>query len=289
MRVNILGCGKVARVFARSWSEQDRITVGGVYNRQRAHSEEAVAFIGSGQAVSSLADCAPADVLMIGVSDDQLPNVDALLDSSEVLEHVSLVFHLSGCHPAAALSSAVRRAIPVASLHLLKSVTTAPSTYESLMGAYAALEGSPSATAVLERWCEASGIRTFQIGQNDKSLYHAGNCFLANYVVTLLDAGIRCYEACGISREQACEVSAGMVAEVAARFFARQGENALSGPIRRGDMGVIESHLAALQQKLPADTQLYEALVEQTMRLVESIDPAKAGSFTAYRNRRTPR
>lgn len=72
--------------------------------------------------------------------------------------------------------------------------------------------------------------------------------FASNYLVTVLDAALRAYQAAGIPEPVARELAQPLVTEAVANVFRLGAAPALSGPIARGDSATVQRQLQAVQQ-----------------------------------------
>ena len=158
------------------------------------------------------------------------------------------VGHVSGATPLAALQPHERRF----SLHPLQTFDRSGDPSQ-LDGAWAAISGETEALAVARELAELLGLRAFELGDEERTLYHAGAVFASNYLVTLQRAAVRL----GVPRE-------GVVP-----LMTRTIENGfdLTGPIARGDWATVERHKAAIRDAHPELETLYETLAEATVLL----------------------
>jgi predicted short-subunit dehydrogenase-like oxidoreductase (DUF2520 family) len=91
--------------------------------------------------------------------------------------------------------------------------------------------------------------------------------FASNYLVTVLDAALRAYQAAGIPEDVARELARPLAAETLANVFRLGPETALSGPIARGDAATVARQQAAVDAWDPPTGALYEALAAATWDL----------------------
>ncbi len=161
-----------------------------------------------------------------------------------------VVAHLSGSLPLDALAPHDRRA----SLHPLRSIPT-PTT--PLAGAWFAVAGDPIAGEVVT----ALGGRPVVVDDDRRVLYHAAACVASNHLVALLGQVQRMAAEAGVPFEAYLEL-AGETLDNVGRLGPAP---ALTGPVSRGDWGVVGGHLAAL----PPDERLaYEAMAAAASKLV---------------------
>ena len=121
-------------------------------------------------------------------------------------------------------------------------------------------EGDAAALAVLRPAFERIGARVLDVEPESKTLYHAASVIVCNYLVALLDTGLRCYERSGISRESAAKLIEPIVRETVEHVFEAGAVRALTGPISRGDDAVVARHLEALDSTDPRIARIYRAL-----------------------------
>jgi predicted short-subunit dehydrogenase-like oxidoreductase (DUF2520 family) len=98
-------------------------------------------------------------------------------------------------------------------------------------------------------------------------VYHAAAVFASNYLVTLVDAALRAYQAAGIPEPVARELAQPLAMETLANAFRLGPAAALSGPIARGDMATVARQHGAVEGWDGATGQLYQALIAPTLDL----------------------
>jgi predicted short-subunit dehydrogenase-like oxidoreductase (DUF2520 family) len=258
--LNIVGAGHVGRALGRLFALQDVLT------RSRASAQDAVAFIGSGRAVADIAALRPAQVWMLAVPDDRIA------DAAQSLAHAvaltgAVVFHCSGAKASGELQAAREAGALVASVHPVRSFADPAQVAHSFAGTFCGVEGDAPALALLLPAFEAIGARTVAIDARAKTVYHAASVFASNYLVTVLDAALRAYQAAGVPPEVARELARPLAAETLANVFRLGPETALSGPIARGDAATVARQQAAVSGWDGPTGALYEALAAATWDL----------------------
>jgi len=264
--VNMIGAGHVGKVLGRLLSAVDGIVLQDVLTRSMASAQAAVDFIGAGTPVDSHAALRQADVTMLAVSDDQIGPACAALAAESRLDG-AIVFHCSGALASTALLAAMQAGALVASVHPIRSFADPAQVAASFDGTFCGIEGDVQALAVLMPALTAIGARPVSIDPSAKTLYHAAAVFASNYLVTVLDAALRAYQAAGIPEPVARELAQPLVAEAVANVFRLGAAPALSGPIARGDMATVARQQQAVQQWDGATGDLYGALVAPTLEL----------------------
>ena len=274
--LNIVGGGHVGRVLGKLLS--GFFAVQDVLTRSAQSAGEAVAFIGAGRPVSSFESMRSADIWLLAVNDDQIASVCARVAARGGLEG-AVVFHCSGAKSSAELADAQERGAAVASVHPIRSFADPEQVAASFAGTFCGVEGDPRALALLTPALEAIGARPVAIEASAKTVYHAASVFASNYLVTVLDAALRAYQAAGIPEAVARELARPLSGESLANVFRIGPEAALSGPIARGDMETVARQQQALNAWDAPTAQLYQALVLATTELARRRkQPAKPRS-----------
>jgi predicted short-subunit dehydrogenase-like oxidoreductase (DUF2520 family) len=264
--LNIIGAGHVGRVLGRLLAGVDGIAVQDVLTRSLASAQAAVDCIGAGTPVASYAALRRADVTMLAVSDDQIgPACAALV--AEGRQAGAIVFHCSGALASNLLLPASQAGASVASVHPIRSFADPAQVAASFDGTYCGIEGDALALAFLTPALIAIGARPVPIDPAAKTVYHAAAVFASNYLVTVLDASLRAYQAAGIPEAVARELAAPLITETVANVLRLGAAPALTGPIARGDMATVARQQQAVAQWDAATGELYAALVAPTVDL----------------------
>jgi len=264
--LNIIGAGHVGRVLGRLFAGVEGIAVQDVLTRSMDSAREAVGFIGAGTAVDSYAALRRADVTMLAVSDDQIvPACAALV--AEGHQAGAIVFHCSGALASNLLLAAQQAGASVASVHPIRSFADPQQVVASFDGTYCGVEGDALALAFLSPVLTTIGARPVPIDAAAKTLYHAAAVFASNYLVTVLDAALRAYQAAGIPDAVARELAGPLVTETVANVLRLGAAPALTGPVARGDMATVARQQQAVAHWDGATGALYEALVAPTVAL----------------------
>jgi predicted short-subunit dehydrogenase-like oxidoreductase (DUF2520 family) len=182
------------------------------------------------------------------------------------------VVHVSGSLGLDALSALTDN--PVGSFHPLQSFP-APRDPEAFRGITVAVDATtPALLARLNRLARSLGAKPKRVRDNERVLYHAAAVFASNLVLAAIDEGVRALEAAGWSRLEAERALVPLVEGVVANMRRRGVVKALTGPIRRADVGTVERHLAAVE-----NPDLYRMLGLVALRIAREagLDPDAAG------------
>ncbi|SFB73293.1 Rossmann-like and DUF2520 domain-containing protein [Massilia yuzhufengensis] len=264
--LNLVGAGHVGRALGRVFAASGAFALQDVGARSAASAQAAVDVIGAGHACAGLAHMRPAQVWMLAVGDDQIGPVCAALAGAQPLAG-AVVFHCSGAKASSELQPAIDAGALVASVHPVRSFADPAAVAADFAGTFCGIEGDPGALALLEPAFEAAGARLVRIDPAAKTVYHAAAVFASNYLVTVVDAALRAYQAAGVSPAVARELARPLATEALANVFRLGPEAALSGPVARGDVATVARQHAAVTGWDAPTGQLYEALVAPTADL----------------------
>lgn len=195
----------------------------------------------SGASIDSL----DSDLIFITVADPDISSVAEIL--AKKINNDSVVLHASGALSSTELEAIRERGIAVGSMHPLVAVSDPILGADSFSGAYFCLEGDQQAVAAASEIVSRLNGQSFSIATEFKSLYHAGAVMAAGHLVSLIDASIDVFEACGIERPVAKEVLMPLVESAVNNVKQqRSTEAALTGPFVRADLAAIVRHLGSL-------------------------------------------
>lgn len=268
-RLGFIGTGKVGGTLARLWYTAG-VQIAAVYNRSPASAARLGAAVDAAVGDSDQAVVVAADLTFVTVPDDAVQAVAERIAKTDNLEGKGIV-HTSGSLDASALERLAERGAMVGSLHPAFPFASEQVSRESLKGAVMAVEAED---ARLRRWLidlvHDLGCVEMNIGSGQKALYHAALVFTSNYTVTLFSIGQRILSSLGTDRTTADRALQRLLDGTVRNIEERGLPEALTGPLARGDVGTIRTHLRGLEQFDPALKDLYRHLALQTLFMVES-------------------
>lgn len=281
LRINIIGAGRLGQSLAWLLHHHGLATVQAVVCRTLPAASQAVAHIGAGQATTLDHPLPQADVTWITTPDQPLQSICHWLVNQQSLLPNSIVVHSSGAQPASILSDAKTLGCAIASLHPMKSFNDPNQCQPSLTGVYLGVEGDDRALACLTPLLTQLGARVVTIDAAHKTLYHAAAVLASNFMPLLYDCATRCFAEAGLDATAAHHSTLALMQSAQQNLAASQSASrALTGPVQRGDVTIIQEHLRALTEQLPALAPLYQQLSAATARLVCN-DPQRAEVLAA--------
>ncbi|GIV60811.1 DUF2520 domain-containing protein [Rhodocaloribacter litoris] len=240
-------------------------TVRAVVSRSGVSARRLAARVG---AVATPLDDLPGDVevVLCCVPDDALaPLVEALSRLPRDWAG-TVVAHTSGTRSSEALAPLARRGALTLRFHPLQSFPPG-SPPERFDGIYVGLEGRPAARAFGERLATGLGARPVTIPAGAGPRYHLAATLASNFLVTLMALAAEVLAGAGFDRPTARAMLQPLVEGTWRNLADRLPEEALTGPVARGDRETVRRHLQALHQDLPHLLPVYAALTGETVRV----------------------
>jgi len=252
-RVFIIGAGHVGR---------------GLFRAFRASGVEVIGLHGkrpSGIATSSGEipnDAAQANVVILCVRDNQLDDAiqevaaaarDGRIARGTVILHTSAIAEPAGL---VALSSA---GYPGGTFHPLVPFSDPDVSAELLRKAWIGIDGENAAKNASRRIAGHLGARTLEIPPGRKPAYHAAAVISSNFPVVLASVAGHLLHDIGIPDASAYQAVDSLMSGAIANMKQTLPDDALTGPVVRGDAETVGKHLRALEGLEPA-REIYRAL-----------------------------
>lgn len=260
--LNIIGAGRVGQTLGRLWHEAGVYQLQAVVARSQASAEQAVEFIGAGQACCDLADLPSAQVWLLSVPDSQIAPLAATLAALKPATDPALAFHCSGALGAQLLEPLRALGWQTASAHPLLSFAQPDRALAQFAGTPCALEGDASALPELQAAFAQIGGRCFTLAAQDKLLYHAGAVLATNFMPVLQDLAERLWQHTGMPAELAQQLRATLLQNAVNNILALGPQAALTGPAARGDWELVDRQAQAMADWNPQAGFAYAALSE---------------------------
>jgi len=257
MRIGIIGLGRVGTALACALSHRGNQVF--VCSR-KAEGTDCLELAGRSFRALSLQQLpGKTELLFITTPDRVIPEMARCLRKAGLKDQP--VLHMSGSLSSEVLMPLREAGCRIGSLHPLQSFASVQEAVDSLPGSCFTYEGDPELHNLLYTLVTDLG-GSFHIlpSPESKTVYHAGACLASNYLVLLVDLAVQCLEQAGFDRAKGQEVLVPLMQGTLRNLAALPLEQALTGPLARGDLGVISTHLAGLRDRLPEVVRAYREL-----------------------------
>jgi predicted short-subunit dehydrogenase-like oxidoreductase (DUF2520 family) len=217
-----------------------------------------------------------AELVLIAVPDDALHKV--VEELNPLSWHGKLAVHTSGRYGVQDLAPLAAAGAGTAAIHPVMTFTGRRDDLYRIAGTPFGFTAPAALTATIHDLVADLGGTPIPIPE-DRSLYHAAVVHAANHLVTLVSASLDMLRSTGVDEPAAL---LGPLARAALDNTLRQGMNALTGPIARGDNHVVATHLAALAHRSAEDHDAYLAMARDTAHRAAAagrLTPASAAAI----------
>ncbi|MFT5571863.1 MAG: putative short-subunit dehydrogenase-like oxidoreductase (DUF2520 family) [Cryomorphaceae bacterium] len=233
---------------------------------------------------------AQAELVLLTVNDDDIEGLCEKL--SRHFAKGSTIAHCSGSLGSDVLSSAKQNGCFIASAHPLNTFPNLPSSLQTFAstkhGTFLYSEGDAQALELLQPVFQSIGFNTVVLESAAKPAYHAACVFACNYLTVLMDLSLQSAEAASLDRDKFWRAIQPLLASTLHNINVHGTVHALSGPIARGDVQTVTSHLASLSKTENNLDQAYTLLGKHALRLAAQggeIDSDKYAALVEILNR----
>jgi predicted short-subunit dehydrogenase-like oxidoreductase (DUF2520 family) len=262
--VGIVGTGNVAQALG-ALLRRAGVRIRAIAGRDPRKTAQASVFTGAEQVCRIAEIGGHAGIVLVAVSDDAIAAVAAELAGSSTLPKVAL--HTCGSQGPEVLAPLTAAGCATGVLHPLQTIPSPERGVASIPGCSCAYCGDTVAADCARQLILAMGAKPLALAADQWALYHAAAVLSINFHVALLDASLELWEQAGIPREQGLEAFAPIVRAGVENVLAHGPEQALTGPIRRGDATTVCRHLEAIAGAPEEIRALYHAGARRTLHL----------------------
>ncbi|MCP9275595.1 Rossmann-like and DUF2520 domain-containing protein [Mycolicibacterium arenosum] len=215
---------------------------------------------------------ARAELLLLTVPDADLAGLVSGLATTEAVRPGTIVVHTSGANGIGVLAPLTDRGCIPLAIHPAMTFTGADEDVarlsETCFGITAADEVG---YAIAQSLVLEIGGEPFRVREDARTLYHAALAHGGNHVITVLVDAVEALRAALsgqelLGQEMVVDAPGGLAERIIAPLARAslenaltRGQNALTGPVARGDAAAVARHLAALAEVDPDLAESYRA------------------------------
>jgi len=263
LTVGVVGTGRVGAILGAALAAAGHhvVAASGVSDSSRTRAD---ALLPDVPLLAPQDVLARAELVLLTVPDDALPQLVAGLVETGSVRTGQLVVHTSGRYGASVLDPATRvGALPLA-LHPVMTFTGTSLDLGRLSGCPFGVT-TPPRPATLRPVAEAlvleMGGEPVWVPEEARPLYHAALAHGSNHLVTLVAQTLELLTAAGI--EEPARLVGPLLAASLDNVL-RAGDAALTGPVSRGDAGTVAQHVRAVGEVSTEILATYRALARAT-------------------------
>jgi predicted short-subunit dehydrogenase-like oxidoreductase (DUF2520 family) len=249
-RFVIIGAGRVGTAVGYLL-EQEGAEVSAVASRRPESLELAGKFIKHAQMTPDAVKAAKrGNVKIITTPDDLIADTCLLLVTENAVKKGDCVVHMSGALQLDVLEPAERLGARTVSIHPLQ-------TFADVQGAVKRIPGSVFAVTTHDEetreWAEVLvrrlGGEPVVLEEKDKTLYHIGAVMASNLLVALEHAAELLYQEIGMRGGKALSALMPLIEGTVDNLKKHGTEKALTGPVARGDIGILRRHIEFMERE----------------------------------------
>ena len=260
LSVGVIGAGRVGSVLGAALAQAGHrvVAVSGVSDASRRRAD---ALLPGVPVVPPTEVLEAAELVLLTVPDDVLPELVAGIAASGAVRAGALVVHTSGRYGVAVLDPVTRMgALPLA-LHPAMTFTGRPEDLARLTGACFGVTAPEPLRPIAEALVVEMGADPQWVDEDARPLYHAALASGANHLATLVNESVDLLRRCGVGEpERLLAPLLGASLDNALR----SGDAALTGPVARGDASTVAAHIAVLREVSPDTAAAYVAMARLT-------------------------
>ena len=283
--VALVGAGAMARVLGLRLSAAG-YPVRAVVSRTPGPAQALAQILGA-QGSDRLGDLPEVPLVVIAVPDDQIAEVADTLTGVARSWAGAVVLHTSGAVAASALEPLRAEGARTLSFHPLQSLPPQADA-SRLDGVTVGIEGEAPGVAAGIELAVGLGLRYVVLSAEAKPRYHLAAAMASNLFVTLMGMVQEVLASIDVDRAQAMALVEPLVRGTLDTLVSSSPEEALTGPVARGDLGTLRAHGLALRKDLPHLVPAYAALSVETVRLAVragTLSPGRAEDVLALMER----
>lgn len=210
-----------------------------------------------------------SEYIIITTPDDAICSVVESLCEIDIDWNNKVICHTSGALSSTLLDPIFQLGATTLSLHPMLSFADIDYAVKLLRQTPLTLEGKGSLISSFKEMLEKASLTIHEININHKSLYHASACIVSNYLVTLMDIGICSLVQAGFNSEDATKLIAPLANGTLQNVLTKGTKTSLTGPISRGDINTIKTHLETISKEDKELEQIYRLLGKRTIKIVK--------------------
>lgn len=272
-RVLIVGAGQVGRGLFRAFRASG-VEVLGLHGRRPSAFTTS-----SGGLPASIAN---ANTVVVAVRDDQIDDVlEELMHERGPtgrgrLAPGTVIVHTSGGSEPSLVPRLAEVGLNGGTFHPLVPFANPERAPELLRKAWIGIDGDDHARATSRRLAGSLGARTLDIPAGGKNVYHAAAVMSSNFPVVLAAVASRMLVDIGVPERSAQHAVHSLMESAVSNIADAPAEEALTGPVVRGDADTVRRHLAALREH-PEAKGLYRRLSLAALEIANArgVDPGR--------------
>jgi predicted short-subunit dehydrogenase-like oxidoreductase (DUF2520 family) len=260
LRVGVVGVGRVGSALGAALARagHDVVAASGVSADSRRRAERYLPDVPI-RPVDETVDA--ADLVLLAVPDDVLRPLVTGLAGTGAWRPGQLAAHTSGAQGIGVLDAAAARGVLALALHPVMTFAGRPEDVDRLAGATWGVTALDELRPVAESLVLEMGGEPVWVPELARPLYHASLTIASNHLVTLVNDALGLLSGAGVA--EPARLAAPLLSAALDNVL-RLGDAALTGPVSRGDVATVATHIDILARSAPDVLPAYRAMARRT-------------------------
>jgi predicted short-subunit dehydrogenase-like oxidoreductase (DUF2520 family) len=228
---------------------------------------------------------AGANVVIVCVRDPQIDDtMEELMAAAKsgLVQRGTVILHTSAIAEPEGLRALSEAGFPGGTFHPLVPFSDPEVAAELLRSGWVGIDGENAAKSTSRRLAGHLGARTLDIPVGKKPAYHAAAVISSNFPVVLASVAGHLMHDIGVPDSSAYQAVESLMSGALANMKHALPDDALTGPVVRGDAETVGKHLRALKGHAAA-SDVYRALSHAAVEIAQrrGVDPKKLAAVSA--------
>lgn len=261
LAVGVVGAGRVGAVLGAALARAGHrvVAASAVSDASR---ERAAALLPGVPVLAVEEVVARAELVLLAVPDDALAPLVMGLTTTHAWQAGQIVVHTAGLHGVGVFAPALDQHILGLALHPAMTFTGTAMDLDRLVDCCFGVTAPEVLRPVAEALVVEMGAEPVWVAEQDRSRYHAALAHGSNHLVTLVAQAMQVLRSAGVDQPRNV---IGPLLHASLDNALRCGDDALTGPVSRGDAGTVAEHLHQLMDQTPDVRPTYLALARATV------------------------
>lgn len=256
LRIGLIGAGRVGAPLSAALARAGHHVVG-VSAISKASRERVELLLPEAPLLPPDEVATSCDLLILTPPDDALAQLAKGLAEVGSLRTGQLVMHTAGRFGVGVFDAILETGILPMAIHPVMTFTGTSIDLSRIAGAFFGVTTPEPLLPIAQALVLEMGGEPLVIAEKDRPLYHLALSWSTNFITAVIAQGSEWLNQIGIDQS---ERLLHPLLDAAVDNVLRRGDSALTGPIARGDVGSVRSHLDALHDRAPELVVSYKTL-----------------------------
>ncbi len=206
-----------------------------------------------------------SNVIILTVQDSQIKKITKRLAKYKINWEGRIILHFSGTYPSSSLLPLKNLGALTASLHPIYSFSLNPCENRKIEEIWFSLEGEFITSDHIKNIFQPINMQVIRVDEHEKRVIHLACVFYANFFTALAKISTSILNKTNIPENKGLKILQPLIESTSYHILTQGISKGLTGPIKRGDIDTIKSHLDLLKVEFPEYLPIYKKLSQILM------------------------